>query len=161
MQCTCSGSYGIGITATSIIFYGSNQQSGFTYPSGPSCWLFTYYSPASSCPYYTSSSLSTNCWMSQQLSLNQIPLNNKKLHIINTSTSTSNIYFGMPASPALGIDLYIKDGTGNALTNTIHLQGTGSNDIDGSGNDAVLNISYGNPHYVYSGGGISGHWYSI
>ena len=77
MQCTYSGSYGIGITATSIIFYGSNQQSGFTYPSGPSTYIFTYYAPANLCPWYITSSLSTNCWMSQQLTSNQIPLNNK------------------------------------------------------------------------------------
>ena len=162
MQCTYSGSYGIGITATSIIFYGSNQQSGFTYPSSQSTYLFTYYAPATSCPWYTTGSLSTNCWMSQQLSLNQIPLNNKKLHIINISTSNSAIYFGMPSSAlSLGCGFFVKDGSGNALTNNIHLQATGSNDIVGSTNDAIIKTAYGKVHYVYSGSGSNGLFFSI
>ena len=56
MQCTYSGSCGIGITSTCIILDGSNQQSGFTYPAGASSWLFTYYSPAASyysCQHYS------------------------------------------------------------------------------------------------------------
>ena len=77
------------------------------------------------------------------------------MHIINTSTSTSAIYFGMPSTAlSLGCDFFVKDGSGNALTNSIHLQATGSNDIDGSTNDVIINISYGKAHYVYSGGGI-------
>ena len=99
--------------------------------------------------------------MSQQLSSNQIPLNNNKLHIINTSTSASAIYFGMPSSPALGIDIYVKDGSGNCTSNNIHLCSTSSNDIDGSTSNAIINTAYGKSHYVYSGGGTNGHWYSI
>ena len=56
---------------------------------------------------------------------------------------------------------FVKDGSGNGLTNNIHLQATGSNDIDGSTNDEIIDTAYGKAHYVYSGGGTNGHFYSL
>ena len=156
--------YSIGITDSSNnIFIASGSQSGYVYPSASvsQTYLLTFYAPASGCPWYTGSSFTTNCWMSQLLSTNNIPLSSKKLHSINTSSGSSTpIYLGLPSTPSLGSEIYVKD-CGYGATFNIHIQNTSSNTIDGSTSDGLISTNWGSKHYVYSGGGTSGTWLSV
>ena len=127
----------------------------------PNTLKFTYYSPASGCSLYGGSPTSANCWMVQVMSVNNIPLSSKSVHLIYTNSSTSQTcFFGMPTSISNGMVIYVKDANGCASTNNIMLQSTSSNNIDGSSN-ATINSNYGKMTTVYAGSGSSGEWFTL
>jgi hypothetical protein len=126
----------------------------------PNTLKFTYYSPASGCPWY-SSGTSANCWMVQVMGINNIPLSNKSVHLIYTNSSTSQSGFlAMPTSISNGQMCHIKDATGGANSNNIILQETNTNPLDGS-SSYTLNGSYSKATFVYAGSGSNGAWLSL
>ena len=83
---TFSGSFGLGINGpNNITFHGSELHSGFTHSRVTYTWLFTFYCPASSCPYYTFLCLTTKFWVGKQLRSIIMSLCNKDTSNRNTS----------------------------------------------------------------------------
>ena len=75
------------------IFTSYNNWVGQTNGTvAPNTLKFTYYTPASNCPWY-SSGTSANCWMVQVMTVNYIPLSNKSVHLIYTNSSTAQSCF--------------------------------------------------------------------
>ena len=99
--------------------------------------------------------------MVQVMSVNNIPLSSKSVHLIYTNSSTSQTcFFGMPTSISNGMVIYVKDANGCASTNNVMLQSTSSNNIDGSSN-TTINSNYGKLSFVYAGSGTNGMFYTL
>lgn len=72
---------------------------------------------------------------------------NDEVVFVNVPLPTNII---LPANPPCGRVFYIKDYSGNSLTNPITITGTGGDTIDGA-SFAILNVGYSHIQLVYDG----------
>lgn len=76
--------------------------------------------------------------------------------VLSKLTSPGAVVVNLPAG-STGKELYIKDATGDALTNNITINVSGADTFQGGGSTDTININFGFRHYVFSGG----VWYLV